>query len=368
MHPVPNTIVKNRLIYIFRRINALLIIVTFLAYLSPYINPAVFWPTTFLGLAYPWLLLGNILFVLFWLWREKWYFLYSLGCILLGWVHLTNFIGFSFESIPPKQENELTVMSFNAYGFRYFYGKNPKYRTPYSKYSILDFYDFIKKENIDVLCLQENTHKSARDIFFKEINEVTDLAYQYKYPDRPLTILSKYPIKNKDVLKFGKIANGGHFVDIEVNGKMLRIYNIHLLSNKVSGYAKKLAEKPNLKEKETWLDIRGMMGRFKRAAQGRVEQAQIVKKHIENSPYPAILCGDFNDTPQSYIYRQLSENMKDSFQEKGRGLGVTYGGKIPGLRIDYVMINKELQVINSEIFGEDYSDHYPVIARVRWGN
>lgn len=356
---------KKRIIHILRWTNILLVMFTLVSYLAPYVNPEDFWPMVFLSLTYPTLLLLNLIFIVIWIWHKKRHFIYSLGCLLIGFTHFTNFVGWSGVSkTSPKVENSLKVMTFNAYHFRYFYGKDPKYKTTDSKQSITNFYDFLKEEKVDVLCLQESMHRRVSQVFFKEVNEVTKLPYQYTHPDKSLTILSKYPIDKKGILDFGNHSNGGHFVDIKVKEKMLRIYNLHLKSNRISGYTNKLAKEHDLQKKETWADIEDVMRLYKRAAVTRVRQAEIVKQHIHQSPHPVVVCGDFNDTPQSYVYRKIAQGLSDGFKEEGTGLGISFAGTVPALRIDYILNSPALDVTYHKIFKRDYSDHYPVLSGI----
>ena len=89
---------------------------------------------------------------------------------------------------------------------------------------------------------------------------------------------------------------------------------------------------------------------------------------MNNSPYKVIVCGDFNDTPQSYTYNLLSENLNDSFKTKGVGFGTTYAGSIPALRIDYILTHEKIKVQSHKILKENYSDHFPVICKFLFEN
>lgn len=359
---------KRRFKGFLKRLYLLLVLFTLLSYSAPYINPEDLWIIVFFSLTFPWLLLCHLFFLIFWAWRKNRYFFYSALVIIFGWTHVVGIIGFHHKKASLSTTQPLRVMTFNAHGFQNFYGKDPQYRTPNSKYSITDFYKFVEKEKIDVLCIQEGIHHSARDVFHKEINEITALPYQYKYPSRPLTIYSKFPIKKNGVVKFGKNANGGQFADIQINKEIIRFYNVHLRSNQVSTYTNKLAKEYDLQSKETWTDIEGMMRLYKRAAITRVEQTEILLKHIKKSPHPVIVCGDFNDTPQSYIYRQINEQLSDNFKERGSGLGVTYRGSVPALRIDYIFSSPSLRVLENGVLRKPYSDHFGVVSAIDVGN
>ena len=80
---------------------------------------------------------------------------------------------------------------------------------------------------------------------------------------------------------------------------------------------------------------------------------------MQSSPYPIILCGDFNDTPLSYAYNTISANLKDTFKESGKGIGQTFV-KIPALRIDYILHEKKIRSLNYKQHKKKLSDHYAV--------
>ena len=79
-----------------------------------------------------------------------------------------------------------------------------------------------------------------------------------------------------------------------------------------------------------------IISKLKQAYLLRAGQALQLEKHISESPYPVILCGDFNDTPTSFTYHTLSKKLTDSFIESGKGIGRSYAGKMPSYRIDYI--------------------------------
>lgn len=84
-----------------------------------------------------------------------------------------------------------------------------------------------------------------------------------------------------------------------------------------------------------------MMGFKKRTA-----DTDFILSHIKDDELPFVLCGDFNDTPISYTYHIIrSTGLHDAFIEKGKGIGETYCGNLPFLRIDYVWYNNKL-IIN----------------------
>ena len=349
---------KSKFYRLLRWVNILLILVTLLAYLAPYISPVVFWPLSFVGLLYPWLLLGNILCIIGWLALRKYYFLFSLGCILLGWSHFQSYIGLHFG---PRNypEGSIRVMTFNSFGFHHG-GKAG------ARFTLEELPGSFPLEGMDIICFQEFPSPRRANYFVDYIRANSPLKNVVFQKGGSLAIFSRFPVKAKDTHYFPNRVNGYQYADLEINGRMVRLFNIHLQSNSVAGIADQVAEEgANLQDKKTWLRIRGMMGRYKRTAILRAEQAQEVVEKIKESPYPVLLCGDFNEIPQSYAYHTLSQGLQDAFKARGSGLGVTYNGRIPALRIDYVMAGPEFEVLGHQIGRAKFSDHFPVFGVVR---
>ena len=81
----------------------------------------------------------------------------------------------------------------------------------------------------------------------------------------------------------------------------------------------------------------------------RAEQADTLAALVAASPYPVIVCGDFNDTPVSYTYRTVARKLNDSFRKVGRGYSHTYRGFFDMLRIDYVLFSDEFEALSYEV-------------------
>ena len=106
--------------------------------------------------------------------------------------------------------------------------------------------------------------------------------------------------------------------------------------------------------------ITSIYSKLKRGFVWREQQVRKLENLISNSCHPVILCGDFNDPPSSYTYRQLASLLNDSFLEKGNGFGFTYAGQLPLLRIDYAMVTEDVTVLDYHRYDDTYSDHYPI--------
>jgi endonuclease/exonuclease/phosphatase family metal-dependent hydrolase len=127
-----------------------------------------------------------------------------------------------------------------------------------------------------------------------------------------------------------------------------------------------MLEQPQLEKRQTWSTIRWILGRVGRATRIRAAQAEKLRDFIRKSPHPVIICGDFNDTPNSYVYKVVSAGMRDTFRDRGFGLGTTFGGGLPLLRIDYILTDTGISVLSCEtIHNRVFSDHYPVVVHLQ---
>lgn len=354
--------VFNKAILFF---NAVAVFCLLLSYLAPFTDPGKFWPLAFMGLAYPFLLLINILFIIFWLLRRPVFSLVSLVTVLAGWNLITSYVGFRESAaieVPKSSENFVRVMTYNVHNFKQFTEDNDRF----TKDQILNI---IRKEQPDVICFQEYFSRSKGEYnFTKLIAEILETESYFFRPSRDngyeavgMAIFSKYPIKEKGEINFkDSKGNGVIFTDIERNKTVFRVYNVHLQSINFKPedyeYLKDVTEDidPDVQSS------RQIGSRLKYAFIERGKQVKKVKKHIAKCTTPYVIAGDFNDTPASYSVNFLSTGMLNSFHEKGSGFGVTYNGDFPNFQIDYIMASKDFEVKNYRIVNKKLSDHYAV--------
>ncbi len=87
---------------------------------------------------------------------------------------------------------------------------------------------------------------------------------------------------------------------------------------------------------------------------------------MDSSPFPILVCGDFNDLPNSYAYQKIAKGLEDSFLKKGNGIGSTFIGKIPFLRIDYILHSHHFETIKINIHPQELSDHKAIESNLRY--
>jgi len=247
-------------------------------------------------------------------------------------------------------------MSYNIQNAGWAYSRDKGKRNKRSA----EFVKFLKEHNdVDVLCTQE-TGFFGREIIAKGFKDI----YKHKLEKKGATIWSKFPLGNQGQIDFGTNTNSCVWADVILPADTIRVYSTHLYSNNISRDANEVLDNVNLNEKETWSGIGGILNKYKIGNVKRSEQAKKVKEHMSKSPFPVLLTGDFNDPPSSFTYSTLSESMYDAFCEKGLGVSSTYAGRIPFLRIDYIMTDNKFDILNYNLIKNDYSDHYPIRASV----
>jgi endonuclease/exonuclease/phosphatase family metal-dependent hydrolase len=167
------------------------------------------------------------------------------------------------------------------------------------------------------------------------------------------------------VISFEGSGNGAIHADVQIQNQKIRIYAIHLQSTKLGNAADEVLKGDNLSslnKKETQEKYIKVEEKLSNAFEMRAIQAREIAAHIADSPYPVILCGDLNDIPMSYSYRIISKGLKDSFTERGKGLGTTYAGSLPMLRIDYIFTSKMFEVLKHQIQDKAITDHYALTS------
>jgi endonuclease/exonuclease/phosphatase family metal-dependent hydrolase len=94
-----------------------------------------------------------------------------------------------------------------------------------------------------------------------------------------------------------------------------------------------------------------------------VEEIEAVVRQYPGMPI--ILCGDFNDTPDSRVHQKLAQALDDVWLVSGSGQGFTVPAGAPRRRIDYLWVSKAglLSPIQAWIVCSEASDHVPVVAQ-----
>ena len=361
-------------------ISTIIVIALFLlACANFFVNPQYAWFIAIMGLAFPYLLILVCGFVIFWLiFRSRWVLLPFIA-LVIGFTNIRALIGFSFSSSfnTIKDSNSIRVLSWNVSWFDEL-RKPDKSKIPKRK----EMLQFIKEQQADVLCFQEFLEHNIIGSSYNNLIEITEMGYPYNYwvgdyikrNGRNLVgavIFSKYPIVGTRSIQYPgsvkeRAAESLLSADLSIQGKIIRVFTTHLQSILLQKNDYRSLEIIKSADDSIMQASRSIIRKLRTGYKFRGIQANIVRKQLDESPYPEIICGDFNDVPNSYTYATIKGNRQDAFIEKGRGIGTTFSNIAPTLRIDYILANKKLRVVQVKRTMLSYSDHYPLIADFQW--
>lgn len=332
-------------------LNLVFIVLTFIAYLLPFLSPKIFPFLSVFTLFMPIVFLINGLFFMYWAIQFKKRMVLSCLVLLIGITFFNKFYKFSAQEYP-ESDKDFTVMSYNVRLFNVFKWLE--------RDDIPDvILEFINTQNPDILCIQEFSNSAKIDLKI----------YPYKYVliegekiKTGQAIFSKFPIIDQGVIAFPNSTSNVVFADIKKGKDIIRVYNMHLQSIKISPDVGEISDNIDVIDQQK---SKFLYNRISKAFKQQQEQAVIFKEHQKECKYPVIICGDMNNSAFSYVYRNIKGALKDSFEEAGKGFGATYKFKYYPARIDYIFADEAMEVKQFESFSEfQNSDHYPIMAKL----
>lgn len=333
------------------------------------VPPQKFWPAGFVAFSMPGALVLNFFFLLYWVLRRSWLLVLPLAVLLLGWNYYARLLAVNLDQEAPAGAKTLQVLSFNTHMFNVYNDESS------DQSSSVEMANWIATHPADVYCLQEFYSKRNSDLY----NTISRIGVRYgknrffsvatssrKRGDVGIAIFSKHPILNKGVINFSNrsSANRVAWVDLNIGGDTVRVYASHLQSMSIKSediedtyYA--ISNQDSFKKRG-----RNLARRLRNGFVARGTQVEMLLAHVRESPYRTIVCGDFNDIPFSYTYNELAKEMDNAFVEAGTGIGATYNGVLPFLRIDNQFYTDGLRAVAFETHHEmSLSDHYPITAQ-----
>jgi len=343
------------------------------SYLAGVISPGKFWYAAFFGLAYPLLLILNIIFVIIWLITWNRLIFISLISIAAGYNNIQAIFPVRLSEPVEIPGRKIRIVSFNVHSL---YGINPAVHAPEIKNRIVGF---LAGQQADIICLQE-FHANGEDFsrtmtgfagsfHLKYFSFMNYREFENKRKIEAIATFSRFPVVNTGTFRLPGHSLFAIFSDLVIGRDTIRVYNLHLESIRFGKddytFYSGLTE-PDIEENTTIQEgSKRIFWKLRKAFITRSKQVDILKGDIATCRYPVILAGDFNDTPASYTYHQLTRRLRDSFRESGRGLFMpTYAGNWPSFRIDYILYSGEFRSQAYKMFDVDLSDHYPIATNL----
>lgn len=321
---------------------------------STWIDPSLHPRISVFGLAFPFFLLVNLLFVPFWLlFKPRMLVVPVLGMIFCGSYILDYFplrLGSATHS-----DSTLTVLTWNIH--------NPH---SYNRDSVDVALDYMRRSQADIICLQEFNRETKS---YKPFIEAMQADGYYVDGLLGRTILSRYPILSQRRIDGETYSlNGAVVFQIAMGDDTLSLFNVHLECNRLTedekdeyGEVLRTHDQDRMKS-----GMRMLHDKLSSAARYRATQVHALTQCLDSlQGHSVILCGDFNDTPISYAYQQISRRLDNAYRQGGRGVGVTYSERLFPVRIDHIFCSDQWRCTEARVdVSMGASDHYPVIAKL----
>lgn len=361
--------------WFFLVLNVICSILFLLSLLAFFISPSEWAPIGFLSLSVPYLAVILLFYVIFWLIAKPWLALLPFITLLIGWNQLVVIVAWhpskSFTETRNNSSEDLRVISWNVRGM---YGiSNSAYTQQRNRTEIANL---VNKLNADVVCLQE----FANVINAKNPEDENIGLFKKKYPYYFFSedfksnnakyfsgtiIFSKHPLISPVKIKYpGRRAESLIYADVVKDGDTVRIFTSHLQSFEFTQEDYANIEKIKETDAEVLDASESIYSKMKAAFIRRSKQAEIVKDELDKTPYASLMCGDFNDVPNSYTYFHIRGNRQDAFLTSSFGIGQSYSALAPTLRIDYIMPDDRFTIHQFEMVDEGLSDHHLLVADI----
>ncbi|OBQ55932.1 endonuclease/exonuclease/phosphatase family protein [Tamlana sp. s12] len=328
----------NKIIYFINVIFAVLLLSSFIL---PYLPPKTFAVLAVLNLGVSFLIGINFLFVLYWLIKLKRQCFMSMIILLLGYFLYGSLYRFS-STTEVESPGNIKIMNYNVRLFD-LYDWIPEDNTSDNIVA------FIKKESPDIICIEEFHPRENLDFSFYD--------YQYKKiagkkVKHGQAIFSKFPIINSGSLGFPNTSNNAIFADVVKGVDTFRVYNVHLESMHINTQVDSLRKETSEK----------LLKRVGTSFKMQQSQAELILEHQKQCHYKVVICGDFNNTAFSYVYRTIKGDLNDTFDVAGNGFGRSYDFRFFPIRIDFILTDKAFKINGFKNYDVHYSDHYPIMA------
>jgi endonuclease/exonuclease/phosphatase (EEP) superfamily protein YafD len=326
--------------YLFLIIHSMVAVLLCLVYLNKFIEPKTFPYLGLLALIYPILITIHLLFTILWIIKRQMVFIPFFIFTFFLLFPIKKYVHFGKANNQQIINNELKILTYNIR-----YANNNK--------NLQALEDYIMQKDIDIAFFHEIYTRQWRS---KEIF----LAERYNAAFDLIGISSKYPIINEQKIILPDNGFAG-MVDIQKDQDIIRCFSIYLEPMYLNKDILKISTIAQFKNN---LEI--IIDKLLKGFKKHEVQIDLLTKYIKESPYPVIVCGDFNSVPLSYEYFTLKKDLIDVFEESGKGLGWTFYDYYYPIRIDYIFASNDFDTnlcyVDKNV---NFSDHYPVLATLQ---
>lgn len=347
--------IKKLLIGLFLGANVLTVLLLWTSCACTWVSPSVVPQQTVMTLAFPIFLMANLAFVFFWLISKARFAVLSVLGILVAGGYVMDYCPLQCQDDVPE-DSTLLLVSYNI-------------GTVAGPENHQAFVQYVKETDADILCLQEVADPSLlTSAAFKAM--LDSMGYKMQQQENRC-VLSKLPFVGgvSSLSYLSKTGNGTMVCRLRCGADTLLVVNNHLesygLTNEEKDGYKKVIRHPESEESPS--TVLALARRISATAQIRGSQADSLCAYIDtHSGESMIVCGDFNDTPISYVYQQMGKRLECAWRENGQGIGLSYNQMGFFVRIDHIFHSSDWVSYKTRIDNKiELSDHYPLHTFLR---
>lgn len=358
---------------VFAAATVLVALLLLFMYLAPYVSPDASWVFSVLGLVAPAIYVSGVMLFLYWVIRWRWgYASLLLALLLFGIPKISLYYKIDVLRRYGEPTYDRSALKVMAYNVRMFYGDD-------GRSTVDSLAAFVNRCDPDILCIEEFNDLARgaaarfdslvapdyrRAVYSRDGTgtEGVSLAVYSK-----LRILASGCVDCINDVDTSRVA--AVWADLKLDRDTVRVFCNHLRSTHIkSDDGEYLMNYRFLTDTARHAKLRSILSRLRYNSISRSHQVDTLEKLIAAAPRARIVCGDFNDTPLSYTYRLMSRGLQDAFRRKGRGFSHTFRGFYNTLRIDYVLVSDDFEVLSYEVPAVDFSDHRPVFVRLKYNS
>ena len=329
-------------------------------FIVPYVDPAHMWFLPLLGLAAPAIYVAAVVLALYWVVRWRWGragAMWAFVVVGLFWMPLfwKPRLGRTYKT-PTYSKSAVKVLCYNVRALQDAAGAD-------CADAVLRMIDSL---DADIVCLQEFARPIAEQSGYYE-------TFAGKYENARFGLDEEAAPQQAIFSKLRIIRSGvvlspesSVWADVVAGEDTVRVCNNHLQSTDIKAADNEyITSRDFIADADRERKFRSMARRLRANGLRRAAQVDSISAEIAPRTSRRIVCGDFNDTPMSYVYRTMSRGLDDAFSRCGEGYSHTYRGFFDLLRIDFVFASPDLELLSYEVPEIGASDHFPVLVRVR---
>lgn len=326
-------------------------------------NPEYLTIPSVLCLALPYLVVLSVILIVFWVFQKKIIFtVLGILTIVACADPITNVMPMNSSKKPSEGAQTFKIMSWNVLHTRDI--AKPDYPSNRAV-------EYMINSGADIICLAELNNFSAKELQKASPMLIDSLIRMYPFraglSTTDIKILSKYPVDRTGI---SNVSETGHhrfdFYKVNLPGHRLNVAMVHLYSYDLSEEERQVVTeiknvqtaKSSVKEFKT-----SIMGKLRNAFRCRAQNAKDLREAIDKVQGPLIVCGDFNDVPNSWAYDLIKgDDMRDAYVETNFGPTYTYNLHMFYFHIDQMLYRGPLEALSLKVGKINSSDHYPLIG------